>query len=160
MKVTLGQWLNGMHDACSDQMDKTFSEAEQADFKGASDRRVYGGYLMGTADAVTSIRGELERAHLIDRRISLPAAEEPLPEVSRPEGTLQNPVPLTVGGLRAFLACRPELDDDVPVVVGGEDFDDPARQLVGMADAVWTDTEGAFGIRLCVAAVGIGLADS
>ncbi|MDQ1537158.1 MAG: rRNA (uridine2552-2-O)-methyltransferase [Actinomycetota bacterium] len=64
--------------------------------------------------------------------------------------------PLTVGDLRALLASE-QLPDDLPVIVGGQDFDDPGKTWSGLADAVWVDDQGPPGGRLCLAAMGLGL---
>lgn len=42
-------------------------------------------------------------------------------------------------------------------MVGGTDWDDHDRRFTGLADAIWSDTEGAFGGRLCIAALDLGL---
>ncbi|MGV9384654.1 hypothetical protein ACWDRB_53180 [Nonomuraea sp. NPDC003707] len=51
------------------------------------------------------------------------------------------------------------MPDDVPIVVGGVEFDDPDKRLIGLADDIWLDGEGALGGRLVLAAAGIGLVD-
>ncbi|MBN9747761.1 hypothetical protein DMP23_42865 [Amycolatopsis sp. A1MSW2902] len=146
-KVSLAQWLDGISGACSDQQ---FSEVERKHLeKARDDKMVLGGYLMGISDNANTVKQQLEAAHLADRKISIPdrapaASEEPQPD----------PVPLTIGAMRAFLACRPDLADDLPVVVGGVDFDDPDRKMMGMADVLWSDTQGAFGGRQRHAVVG------
>lgn len=65
---------------------------------------------------------------------------------------------LTVAALRAFLAAHPGLPGDLPIMVGGRDFDDANVYWQGLADEVWTDAEGHFGGRLCIGAMGLGLA--
>ncbi len=66
--------------------------------------------------------------------------------------------PLTVGDLRRLLA-ESDLNDEFPVVVGGRDWDDHSKMLVGLADDTWTDNEGQFGGRLCIAAMHLGLVE-
>lgn len=64
--------------------------------------------------------------------------------------------PVTVGRLRQFLK-DPSVPDDLPVIVGGVDFDDPSTKFLGLADSVWADGEGQFGGRLCIASMSLGL---
>lgn len=155
-RVSLAQWLDGISGACSDQLDQQFSAAEREHLEQArDDKMVYGGYLMGMSDNANTVKQQLEAAHLADRKISIPD-RAPAADAPRPGA---EPVPLTIGALRAFLACRPDLSDDLPVVVGGVDFDDPDRKMMGMADVLWSDAQGAFGGRLCITAESIGLAD-
>ncbi|MEV6030068.1 hypothetical protein AB0L65_02905 [Nonomuraea sp. NPDC052116] len=60
--------------------------------------------------------------------------------------------------MRRFL-LKEAVPDDVPIVVGGVEFDDPNKRLIGLADDIWLDGEGALGGRLVLAAAGIGLVD-
>lgn len=157
LKVSMCDWLEGLRGACVDQLNGRFSDAELTQLQEArDDSMVHGGYLMGWSDGIAEVQQQLERAHLGDRKITVP---EPGSQIDEEAGTREKPSPLTIGALRAFLACRPDLSDDLPVVVGGIDYDDSARELSGLADAVWSDTQGAFGGRLCISALGIGLAD-
>ncbi|MCD0451759.1 hypothetical protein LO762_21550 [Actinocorallia sp. API 0066] len=66
--------------------------------------------------------------------------------------------PITVGALRSYLAEQ-GLADHLPVVVGGTDFDDAERTLIGIADDLRHDALGPFGGRLVIAATGLGLVD-
>jgi hypothetical protein len=63
---------------------------------------------------------------------------------------------VTVGDLREFLRTN-EISDELPVVIGGRDFDTAARTSVGLADEIWSDDQGLFGGRLCIGAMRLGL---
>ncbi|GAB3823136.1 hypothetical protein [Kribbella italica] len=156
VKVSIAEWLSNIVGSCTDQLNGEFSDDELAHLKNRHDKLMFGAYLMGTSDNAVAIRALLESAHLGDRKVSIP---EGLPQTPETPGTRENPTPLTIGTLRAFLACRTDLSDDLPVVVGGVDIDDNNRELSGLADAIWSDTEGTFGGRICISARSIGLVD-
>lgn len=157
VKVSIGDWLASVQGACTDQLNSQFSEGELARLAHGQDKLVLGGYLMGTSDQAGAVKGVLVEAGLGDHKIGITQAT-PTPTSASPTAeTRRDSSPLTVGALRAFLACQPDLPDDLPVVVGGVDWDDHDRRLTGLADAIWSDAEGAFGGRLCIAAMDLGL---
>ncbi|WP_328530106.1 hypothetical protein OG984_02680 [Nocardioides sp. NBC_00368] len=157
VKVSIGDWLASVQEACTDQLNIQFSADELARLKHGQDKMVFGGYLMGTSDQAGTVKGVLEDAELGDHKIGITPQTQT--EASPTAGPPSDPSPLTVGALRTFLACRPDLPDDLPVVVGGVDWDDHDRMFTGLADAIWSDGEGAFGGRLCIAAMTLGLVD-
>ncbi|AHJ58517.1 hypothetical protein [Amycolatopsis keratiniphila] len=160
VKVSVATWLGSQVDACQETLERTFPAEQLKHFQETKDDPVlYAGYLMGRSDAAVDMKATLEKAHLGDRKIPVPEPGHTDTSSSPALGTPEAPEPLTVGELRAYLACRPDLADDLPVVVGGHDFDEPSRKLQGLADAVWTDAQGAFGGRLVIAAMGLGLSD-
>ena len=67
---------------------------------------------------------------------------------------------LTVAALRAFLTAHPGLPDDLPIIIGGPDFDDPTTTWTGRADHVWIDDPEGPDARLCLAALGIGMVNT
>ena len=63
---------------------------------------------------------------------------------------------VTIGGLKRFVTSK-QLSDEVPLVIGGFDFDD-RTEYSGIADHISCDDSNSIGMRLVIAAVDPGLA--